>query len=101
MRFLSTERIRHDLDIDLQFAQIKQYVIEGWPEKKKSETTLIFFFYFILIAFFILMSWRSSAIAALPLNQDRRTHRQLHNTHSLRHCHLPQLRLELRIGNSD
>ena len=25
------------------------------------------------------MSWRSSATAALPLNQDRRTHRQIHN----------------------
>ena len=39
--------------------------------------------YFILIVLFILMSWWSSAIAALPLNQHRRTHRQFHNDHSI------------------
>ena len=83
-----------------RYTPIKSMLNLNWitVEARFYFLAMIFFF---LIVLFILMSWRSSAIAVLPLNQDRRTHRQLHNTHSLRHCHLPQLRLELRIGNSD
>ena len=54
---------------------------------------IIYYYFFILIVLFILMSWRSSAIAAQPLNQDRRT-----QTNSQRpfHATLPSVAAETR-----
>ena len=40
---------------------------------KNKLTALILFLFLYFIVLFILMSWRSSAIAALPLNQDTYT----------------------------